>query len=72
MRITPIAAYEPGHRIFIIGSTDVVVVDQGNAIVLIPDLDAEQVYVRAGRESGIDGSEQEAIVASTVDGSPSP
>ena len=63
-----VAAADGRRRIGVIVRTHLVVVDDRIAVVLVPDLDAEEVHVGAGRQLRVDGGEHEAVVAGAVDG----
>ena len=47
--------------------TDVIVIDHGIQVVLIPNLDTEHINVRAGSKIGVDSAEHKTIVAHAID-----
>jgi len=62
-----VAAADLGAGIPVVGLAHLVVIDDRIAVVLVPDLDAEQVHVRAGGQLRVGGGQHEAIVAAAVD-----
>ena len=62
------AAADFGGRLFIICVAHLVVIDDGIVIVPVPDLDAEQIHIRARRQPLVDGTQHEAIVTFAIDG----
>ena len=56
------------RRVRLIRTGHLVVVHHHVTLELVPDLDAEPVYGRAGREHSINGTEQKPIAPGAVDG----
>src|SRR5262249_892485 len=60
-------AAEHSGRIGIVGGAQLVVIDDGIALVLVPNLDAELVPAAAPGQLAIDGRELKAVVTGAVD-----
>jgi hypothetical protein len=55
-------------RVHLLRAGHLVVVNHRVALELVSDLDAEPIHGSAGRERGINGTEQKTIAPATVDG----